>query len=435
MSYVDEYAGRQWILADAKKIVIDMPASTIKLPEAHIYDEPVRWYKANTEWTAIIEGIVSWLTETSAWPLAIDESYDGIQQISEFLNGVEPMSCCTPEQLAKLLALQAQGLLRGDAGSIVVDENGNVTVVDADSDESQVTALDSDITYFSADDATRSAHLGGIYRVIFELNNALAFGYDLVSNEPDNAEAEEAFFNRYDYTSSLLLHTWFDDTRFLADAVQITPAQADDIAEYVYSNDRTLYRRLVAIVPDVLSIPDASNVLLLLDALSQDELQRFYDAGLSQPRDDWRTYPVTPIRDNEETLTLIDVDASQVKRNSAIVYPSSTRLIRIDVSGSYTDEDGDVYDAFYRYPAGEAEPNAQLGLEFGTINVSNASRQAAVYNAPAPAPNHTYTIYVRMVFTSTLIYAYVDDNRGVTIDSPDDSVAFNVTFRDLGVTL
>lgn len=88
MAKNDSY-NRLMVVDDWKKQVIDLASSNFVVPAVDIYDEPVRYYKANLQWTPIIEGILSWLTEVTAWQNANDDSHAGIQAILKFLEGVD----------------------------------------------------------------------------------------------------------------------------------------------------------------------------------------------------------------------------------------------------------------------------------------------------------------------------------------------------------
>lgn len=85
----DRSKDRQIVLLDAKQRIIDMMENHQDLPEVGVYDEPVRYFKANKEWCKIIFGWLDALEEVAGWPEAIDDNYPGIQGILIFEEGIE----------------------------------------------------------------------------------------------------------------------------------------------------------------------------------------------------------------------------------------------------------------------------------------------------------------------------------------------------------
>lgn len=80
---------RQLVLQDFKNRLLDLSEMNLTLPATDIYDEPVRYYKANLQWTPIIEGFLDWLADIASWKDAQDENYPAIQQLLKYLEGVE----------------------------------------------------------------------------------------------------------------------------------------------------------------------------------------------------------------------------------------------------------------------------------------------------------------------------------------------------------
>lgn len=75
--------------ADETELILDLPQFNLIAPETGIYEEPVRWYKANLLWAKIIEGFVGHLLTYHAWKEAENENYIGVQEIATWLEGVE----------------------------------------------------------------------------------------------------------------------------------------------------------------------------------------------------------------------------------------------------------------------------------------------------------------------------------------------------------
>jgi hypothetical protein len=80
---------RNYTLLDAKQRVIDLMANNQPLPSEGIYDEPVRYFKANEKWCAVIFGWLDWLEDVAGWQEAQDELHPGIQAILTFEEGIQ----------------------------------------------------------------------------------------------------------------------------------------------------------------------------------------------------------------------------------------------------------------------------------------------------------------------------------------------------------
>lgn len=75
---------------DEKQQIPDLVTSELIPPSTGIFDEPVRYYKANKEWTKFIEGWLTWLAEIAPWYQANEHDYPAIEAILEFLVGIDP---------------------------------------------------------------------------------------------------------------------------------------------------------------------------------------------------------------------------------------------------------------------------------------------------------------------------------------------------------
>ncbi len=80
---------RQLVLQDFKNRLLDLSEMNLTLPATDIYDEPVRYYKANLQWAPIIEGFLDWLADIASWKDAQDDNYPAIQQLLKYLEGIE----------------------------------------------------------------------------------------------------------------------------------------------------------------------------------------------------------------------------------------------------------------------------------------------------------------------------------------------------------
>ncbi|MGB7342477.1 MAG: hypothetical protein WBC91_26500 [Phototrophicaceae bacterium] len=90
---MSEQYDRQLIDEDFKQRVADIGGLNLSLPAPDIYDEPVRYYKANLQWTGIIESMVDWLADVAPWQDATNEDYSGIRQVIRYIKGIEIPTC------------------------------------------------------------------------------------------------------------------------------------------------------------------------------------------------------------------------------------------------------------------------------------------------------------------------------------------------------
>lgn len=72
---------------DERKRVLDLFNMRLVPPDVGIFDSPTRCYPINKQWAKIVMGMVSWLTEVSAWQDAQNEGFDGCEQVAKFLEG------------------------------------------------------------------------------------------------------------------------------------------------------------------------------------------------------------------------------------------------------------------------------------------------------------------------------------------------------------
>lgn len=80
---------RQAALSDFKNRLLDFADNGFLVPETDVYDEPVRYFKANKQWTPIIFGFLTWLEDLAAWKEADSDGFAGIQGILKFEEGIE----------------------------------------------------------------------------------------------------------------------------------------------------------------------------------------------------------------------------------------------------------------------------------------------------------------------------------------------------------
>lgn len=174
---MDDYRkDRTVIEEDEKQRILDLTSFKFVPPDVGIYDGQLRYYAANLEWARKIEGFLSWLATTAAWPEAENDQYHAIQQILIFLEGVEmsidydALKQSIKEGTYEAWNDLAKQVVSGRTTNISVGEDGTVTdpstgVSDADLPE------DDPATVI---DETESARYGGDIEVAEKLETFIA---------------------------------------------------------------------------------------------------------------------------------------------------------------------------------------------------------------------------------------------------------------------
>ena len=73
------------------KITFPNALSVLPIPTSDIYDGETRFYKANAEWSVLIEGFLRLLIQNTYWEGAENEANLGAEGIRKFLQGVKPV--------------------------------------------------------------------------------------------------------------------------------------------------------------------------------------------------------------------------------------------------------------------------------------------------------------------------------------------------------
>lgn len=120
--YSDSY-NRILVIQDEREQIIALSDFNLTLPNVGIFDEPTRCYKVNKEWAKIITGAISILLEIGVWKDAENDGYSGIQQISDFLDGEDCMTC--EEIEACLAASQIITTIQSNVSNNLTDINLN----------------------------------------------------------------------------------------------------------------------------------------------------------------------------------------------------------------------------------------------------------------------------------------------------------------------
>jgi hypothetical protein len=332
-------------MGDEKRQIIDFEESEFVAPEADIYDEPARYYKANLEWAKYIEGHLLTLATIAAWEEATDESYAAIQAIRTFIEGIEmvtqaEMTAAIHDGMYSAINDVAKQIVSGVTSGIVVDEDGNVTVGGAggSGDESGLPEDDpaSPLNEFVA------AKAGASIAVRKGINNLLGlldtlYGVDATA---DTSEADAAYIIsaqfKMDLTAleSAITEYWTDRA---ASKIQLTTIDTLilDSALFCKGTSKQTINTVIVNTTSV-SLEARQNATSFVNALSEDQLSIWYELGTEVPSTAYVQYSCVPI-DTEEFIFDFST-ANDLTVNLAGIWKANHRYL-IEASGTFTDSD------------------------------------------------------------------------------------------------
>lgn len=401
-------------------------------PRDSIDSPPYIYYRANVAWQPIIDGALSEYLSEYAWTDAQNENSAGPQGISKFLSGIDEseidMACCTPDDLALLLAKAATGLA-GDCGdTIQIGDDGSIIVNPPDA---------------AGTSPALASAAGGAFRVLREMGQI----GDIVLSAYDVAIPQ----SQYESEMSARLNAIYGN-----DAAAPFDAFVTTYANYAYTTtvadiDNILRAEEVAYASAIACDGFASGMFnasyeLLDDEGEGDEgeiLRQLINAvgsglaaiwqaqGASVERDEYKRFEC--YRYPPQTIT---VDAGAAAPIAAPVeYFFETprkRLWRIETTGIYTDfATGDTYDALYRFNAlSEEYIYEPMSIQLkGTSALDTASLLPAVGTRPAPNAQGVYSWTVQsLTYSDPVVRAGLQGAVGQV----DDTGSVSVTFSDLG---
>jgi hypothetical protein len=422
----EQKADRQRITLDFKQRVIDLMANNQPLPEVGIYDEPVRYFKANEQWCAVIFGWLDWLEDIAGWQAAEDDTYPGIQQILIFEEGItmepidydamreavcEAIECGMEKVAARYLSGTAENLAGGD---IVIPPGGTPTVIPP--------GQAPDDTTTSADEEARSGGSNairlGLNKLFLDMNAWFTAGvlvadaktrllalYDL-----NQAEAEafvDFYYTTYAAPANPIVLSSALDGYLYCDGIS-----TESIARYVYDSH----------TPST----DADTIIKLLPALGG-QLMAWYNVGKLIPSADYIVYSCVPIDPEEFLLDGTYLQSSTYK--FGIQTSKLNHRILVEVSGKVNHpSDGSYQDFFYQKLADDTITAVGLSTAFGTRQFNHPFG-----NPPASKiPFETSGIYR---FTMETISTEPYEFRRAISAPYYGSGSFTIKFTDLGEIL
>ena len=364
---------RQIIQLDHKQRILDLMDFQAAPPEVGIYDEPVRYFKANLEWCKFIFGLLAWAEHIAYWKDAEDELHHAIQQILIFEEGIEGGILMSPDEfkqslyegLYKWTNDVAKQIVSGGIGGFSVDEDGNVTVGGAGGDSE----IPDDPE--TPHDEGAESKTGSAIKLANEINRFYStlsglFGVDIVPDRP----ASEAI----EYVENVWMRG--ESSTAITDAINEfwTRRAAGDpvvdfiegLAEWLYCEGMTLDAVRELIYLQESDSDSADNGVDLLGVFDSDWLNLWIMQGSELPSTAYLAYGCVPVPVEE-----FDIDMSTgnfVSRPTTNAYKHGHRIL-VEPSQKFTDSDnpGEERDWFYHKNAAgavtfEAPSFVKLGL-------------------------------------------------------------------------
>jgi hypothetical protein len=342
----DREIDRQIIPLDLKQRILDFMDFSATPPETGIYDEPVRYFKANLEWCKFIFGLLAWAEHIAYWKDAEDDLHHAIQQILIFEEGIEGGILMSPEDFENGISngiykafndLAAQ-IKSGVKGGFTVNPDGTVSYPTTGGGGAPVP--DDPTTPI---DESLAANAG---RAI-----AAADGIQLLLNYCDD------WFNGVPGVPLAQAQTR------LKTLFQLNEAEADAFLAYYYAGEPSAVMTLESVLDSMffcrgLTVSTFATYVwnehsplievpfleMLIPALTQAQLDLWASQGL--PTSLYRTYPCTPIATEEFEL---DMSTSNNPLYTTSGIWKGLHRFLIEVEGSFTDSDNPdlVGDAIY----------------------------------------------------------------------------------------
>lgn len=340
------------------------------------------------------------------------------------LEDEEMTGCCSPEQLARLFMLQAQGLLAGDLGSLDFDADGNAILIGDESSGSDVIVIPE-----TTDEQKVLGSAYGVPQGIQQFFNELR---DFKLSPFAIFEVSEILKDLYDLDPAVSLFgndagwlvDWYDelDTRTNPDL------NDTEIAGYVYCNApiRSALRRYL-----YFGSPTADEYYFIdkmLEIVTDAQLEIWHQNGANQPRTNFFNMPC--YRQPAVTL-LCDAISPVTSDGSFNVFPTQ-RLLRVTLSGSIADDTSDaIVDGLYKVNASGAVSNN--GFTAGSFRLT-VNTAASLLPLPDDRPsystthNYVYTVIVPANWDGQVFFAMQSAVAGF----PNGTGQIAVTVEDLG---
>lgn len=334
---------RQAIQADLKARILDFTDFSATPPETGIYDEPVRYFKANLKWCKFIFGFLAWAEHIAYWKDAEDELHHAIQQILIFEEGIEGGILMTPDEFKEALC---EGLecftdkwskrwLSGIESGFAIDEDGNYVpggaADDADVPEDDpLTPADENAEYESGR-ASNWAY--GIQSIFTKLNTLHG---PTTSPATPLADAQFIMDSLYVLNDATAFNTAIADyyARRAASQSTLTSVGVAALAEAIYCGnfaESAIMNYLLELPGEFLANKNAVELVTQMEETQYN----IWSKGV-EPSTAYRTYACVPIE--YEEITLDFSTANNPTKTTNGVWKAGHRML-IEISGSFIDSD------------------------------------------------------------------------------------------------
>lgn len=333
---------RQITPLDAKQRIIDLMANGQSLPDAGIYDEPVRYFKANEKWCAILFGWLAWYEDPAGWPEAEDDNFSGIQQVLMFEEGIEPMvtqaemTAAIHDGMYSAINDVAKQIVSGVTSGIVVDDDGNVTV--GVSGEESLPEDDPETALNEA----MAAKAGGAIAVRRGINNLLAllntlYGPDAVA---DTTEADANYIISSQFKVDLtalaaaVTEYWADRAASKVQLITLDTLILDS-ALFCKGITKQVINTVIVQTTSV-SLEARQNASALVNSLTDEQISDWFQAGLEIPSTAYELYTCTPIGTQLFTMDFSLADSFSMPMAANL---KANHRYLLEAEGSFTDTD------------------------------------------------------------------------------------------------
>jgi len=412
---------------DENKRILDLSSFNFEPPEVGIYDEPVRWYKANLQWAKIIDGLVSWLATTAVWPDAENENYFAIQQILIFLQGVEPMTIDYEAwaeafgiQMYKVVNDVAKQIVSGRTTDFVVGEDG--TVSDPVSGSEDLPADDPDTPDINEE---LEAKAGGAIFLTNKLDKILLDMFTwYASGTITSQQAEDRLVLIYGFSpasANVFANYWYTVYMNSSGSVDLSDTILDGLFFCKGISISTLARYIFENHPATAELPVLE---VFTENLTQAQLESWFQEGLSVPSKAYETYSCTKIDPEQVILDMSTAEIVQV--TTAGIWKQNHRF-RVLVSGTFTDADNPdiVRDFFW-------EHNTATGVKtFRNTNpfISSATNGAHTAAEVPFEASHNYNVIVEKTGNTGACIISCDN---IPFNLPNTIGSITLDIEDLG---
>ena len=386
--------GKEVTLADQKQRILDLFEWQLELPQADIYDEPVRYYKANKEWTPILHGLLDWLADVAPWADAEDESYSGIQQMLKYLVGLDESEggiiVTTPQELEKAVcdgvvcaierisARIVSGQEDNLKGAIEVATSGAISLRDALSQGGSVDiegVTNEEVLYGQA------SSVGTGFRDL--VNEVIGWEADGVSIGSIVSRMIQFYLPIASVIADDAIRQAFEtdlQTEITAATANVTPVPSvPAIANLVYcngNNKKSLYRYALDVEEsggtDALEI--ANLYRLIIDNLDDTQLDDWYEDPSAIPDVGFTNAPCYKFPSTGMVVTSQDLfNENRHFWETQYAMPAGVngRRVRVEVEGGILLTDGRIFNGF-QLTGNNAVTNIDTDLQWKfSINIIN----------------------------------------------------------------